>query len=80
MIIGGIKKNQVYQHYKGSFYIVRSLSKSTDNPSQVFVNYEKIYVTIDSDADEEIWSRPIEEWFNNVPTTSDGIKTRFTLQ
>lgn len=65
------KRGEVYQHFKGRFYVVERIIHNTET-GEVLVSYYP------QDApDGEGWGRPLEKWI--APAEVDGKPvTRFT--
>lgn len=67
------KKDEVYMHYKGDTYKVHSLALHSNDDIWMVI-YEPMY----SDADAELFTRPLSEWDEDVGWQG-GVVKRFTL-
>lgn len=56
-----IKSGVIVRHFKGNYYRVITISRSTNNPKDITVVYQSM------DGYDTVWSRPLEEFMSLVP-------------
>lgn len=63
--------NGIYQHYKGNYYKVLCVAKSSETLEDMIV-YQDLY------EENKIWVRPASMWEETVKTV-EGLVPRFRL-
>ena len=66
-------KGEVYQHYKGDHYQIVGLAIHSNDDIWMVV-YRPLY----EDADAELFTRPLSEWFEKVNWNGEQVD-RFSL-
>lgn len=54
-----IVKNAIYKHFKGNYYIVLDIAKSSENEEE-YVVYRALY------DDNQLWIRPLKMFLSEV--------------
>lgn len=54
----------LFRHFKGNYYRVLAISRSTDDPKDLHIVYQSL------DGNETVWSRPLSEFVSFIPTES----------
>ena len=54
-----IKKNHIYKHFKGDYYLVLDVAKSSET-NEEYVVYRALY------GDNELWIRPVDMFLSKV--------------
>lgn len=54
-----IKKNHIYKHFKGDYYLVLDVAKSSET-NEEYVVYRALY------GDNELWIRPLDMFLSEV--------------
>lgn len=65
MILDDVKIGQIYQHFKGSYYVVGGFARDTET-LDVLVLYSKTRKS-EMDNDNEVWARPLKEFTDFHP-------------
>lgn len=72
-----IKIGRVYRHFKGNYYFVENIGKSSET-EETLVIYKSLY----DREDTNIWIRPLSMFLEEIPERPDNItgqKHRFEL-
>lgn len=72
-----IKIGRVYRHFKGNYYFVENIGKSSET-EETLVIYKSLY----DREDTNIWIRPLSMFLEEIPERPDNItgqKYRFEL-
>ena len=54
-----IEKNTIYKHFKGDYYLVLDIAKSSETEEQ-YVIYRALY------GDNELWIRPLDMFLSEI--------------
>lgn len=68
-----VEVNQIYQHYKGSYYIIRAIAVHSETLEEMVV-YESLLL-------QKVWVRPLKDFESKVFTfrPGTGLEPRFAL-
>lgn len=72
-----IKIGRVYRHFKGNYYFVENIGKSSET-EETLVIYKSLY----DREDTNIWIRPLSMFLEEIPERPDNItgqKYRFEI-
>lgn len=72
-----IKIGRVYRHFKGNYYFVENIGKSSET-KETLVIYKSLY----DREDTNIWIRPLSMFLEEIPERPDNItgqKYRFEI-
>ena len=65
-----IKPGEIYKHYKGNYYLIKSLAKNSETKEDMVV-YES--------NRHKVWVRPLKEFFEIVENRNGEQVSRFSL-